>query len=112
MTDRLKERLRNIGDAARERHNSCEESTAALVGIAREFETTNDPERVQALAAYALSHLAVQIGNIASALNEAAAAQQELAAYTQESYRLEMAELELTKASVNLSGRGFIGKKQ
>ena len=110
MSEELNMRLRNIAEAARERHNSCEESTGSLVGIARDLENLKDANRAQELAAYALSHLAVQLGNIASALNESAAAQQEIAAYMAEGHRLEQ---EAVARADNLTvKRNFIGKSE
>lgn len=110
MTEELKLRLKNIGAAARERHASCEESTASLVGIAQDLETVNDAVQAQKLAAYAISHIAVQLGNAVSALNESAAAQQEIAAYMAEGHRLEQAAVE--EAIKSTVKRNFIGKRE
>lgn len=110
MTDNtLIKRLSKIEEMARHRHASVEDATGGLVGnINAALDTTiSEAERLQHVG-FAVTHLAVLIGNIAGALNEQAHATQELAAYAAEGFRMDMEEL--NKSLVKVGERDFLGK--
>lgn len=109
MTNTLHARLIALQENARERQASIEESTAGLVGNLTALVEGKLSEGEKAdHAVYALTHLSVQLGNIASALMEQAVASHIMAAYMEEGFRMDMEEMERTK-NPKIS-RDFIGK--
>lgn len=105
------EQLERIQFNARHRHEGTEEATASIVSLVKSIEEGGLPEEQKvSYALFALTHMAVLVGNLVSAMNETASAVQAMSVLAHENFRLDQQAMEeQAKASVKQE-RDYFGK--
>ena len=112
----IEEKRAKLYEMARHRNALVEEAVSGVVGniecVSKAIDADKPTEAGQH-AFYALTHLAVLIGNIAAALNESAVAAQELSLIASENFRLDQEDAQRrAKESLKLNERDYIGKQR